>query len=312
MKRVVVVCDNTMGIPGKEIDDGLALLYLLGQEDVCIEAICCTHGNSSTEKTYAATQTLVKELGLNIPVLRGADAPSEFSGWLLSDHPAKLEGEAPSAEPSEAARFIAARASEGEAAYLLSVGAATELAAAEHLAPGCLARYQAVALMGGITHTLFVGGNVMNELNFSVDGQAASDMFAAARSGANFLLADAWNCLPLIFSTSEFSARLVDPGYAHSPVLEAYCLPWMDFTREAWNTDGFVGWDVLAAIALVHPELVDFEDFEVACNPRLLSVGYLERAQAPELAAPIKLVVPREAPQLCEHVYQSWEAALRQ
>ena len=77
MKHIVVVCDNTMGIPGKEIDDGLALLYLLGIDDVVIDAICVTHANASTEETYDATQRLMAEFGVDTPVLRGADAPSE-------------------------------------------------------------------------------------------------------------------------------------------------------------------------------------------------------------------------------------------
>lgn len=289
MKHVIVVCDNTMGIPGKEIDDGLALLYLMGVDDVVIDAICVTHGNASTEETYRATQRLIAEFGVDIPVLRGADAGSS--------------------EPSEAAYYIAAQAQRDEAGSLLSLGAVTDLAAAQRLSPGCLVRYSEIALMGGITHTLFVGGKVMDELNFSVDGQAACDTFSTARDGSRLLLADAWNCLPVTFWTSEFEKRLVGPEFCLSGVLKTYCMPWMEYARTAWNTDGFVGWDVLPAVALVRPDLVDLEPFEVACNPRLFSVGYLERAQAPEIAAPVSLIVPRDGDALCEHIYQTWQHA---
>ncbi len=311
MKHIVVVCDNTMGIPGKEIDDGLALLYLLGMDDVVIDAICVTHANASTEETYDATQRLMAEFGVDIPVLRGADAPSERMGWLPSDYPTDLKGQTSSQEPSEAAQYIAARVQNGEDVSLLSLGAATDLAAAERLSPGCLARYSEIALMGGITHSLFVGGLLMNELNFSVDGQAACDTFSTARDGARLLLADAWNCLPVTFWSKEFEERLIKPEYKLSGVLKTYCMPWMKFALSDWNTDGFVGWDVLAAVALVRPDLVELEPFEVACNPRLFSVGYLERAQAPEIAAPISLVVPRNGEALCEHIYQSWERAVQ-
>ena len=27
---LILDCDNTMGVPGRDVDDGLALLYLLG------------------------------------------------------------------------------------------------------------------------------------------------------------------------------------------------------------------------------------------------------------------------------------------
>ncbi len=75
-KNLVVVTDNTMGIPGGEIDDGLALLYLLGcPERAHVEALCATHGNDTTERTYGALCGLVRELGLeDVPVLRGAAA----------------------------------------------------------------------------------------------------------------------------------------------------------------------------------------------------------------------------------------------
>ncbi|MBQ9069080.1 MAG: nucleoside hydrolase [Eggerthellaceae bacterium] len=289
MKRIVVLCDNTMGIPGNVFDDGLALMYLLGLGDVHIEAICCTHGNNTTANTFQATCRLVEELGLDVPVFRGADAGSD--------------------QTSEAARYIAEAPDAHDGLMLLSLGATTDLAAAQKHRPGCLARYRTVSLMGGITHSLVVGGKILDELNFSVDGNAACETLRAAQEGAKLVLADAWNCLPLTFGTNDFRARLIDPGFAASSLLEAYCLPWMEFAHTTWGVDGFVGWDVLAAVALARPDYVVFEPFEVACNPQLLGVGYLERAQDATLAAPISLVVVRSAQELCEHIYKAWEQA---
>lgn len=47
MKKVLFDCDNTMGLPGRDVDDGLALLYLLGREDVDLKGVTTTYGNSS-------------------------------------------------------------------------------------------------------------------------------------------------------------------------------------------------------------------------------------------------------------------------
>ena len=33
-RKLVLVFDNTMGIPHCDVDDGLALLYLLGREEI--------------------------------------------------------------------------------------------------------------------------------------------------------------------------------------------------------------------------------------------------------------------------------------
>ena len=34
MKKIIFDCDNTIGIEGCDVDDGLTLLYLLGCKDV--------------------------------------------------------------------------------------------------------------------------------------------------------------------------------------------------------------------------------------------------------------------------------------
>ncbi len=129
MKDIVIATDNTLGIPAGEIDDGLALLYLLGCQDrVCVRAICTTHGNAPTELTNRATHVLAHALHPlldDVPVLRGADAP-RYGMPSTAD-----------CEPSAAARLIAK--SSGSNACLLSLGATTDLAAAETLRPGTLA-----------------------------------------------------------------------------------------------------------------------------------------------------------------------------
>ena len=44
---VVVDCDNTLGIPGCDVDDGTALIYLLGCPEVEIIGITTSYGNST-------------------------------------------------------------------------------------------------------------------------------------------------------------------------------------------------------------------------------------------------------------------------
>lgn len=304
MKDIVVATDNTLGIPSGEIDDGLALLYLLGCQDrVSVRAICTTHGNATTEWTHRATLGLVQALRPlldDVPVLHGADAPRYGM-------PSTAER-----KPSEAARFIA-KAS-GDGACLLSLGAVSDLAAAEALRPGALGGYSSVSLMGGTTSTLVVGGRTMNELNFSVDGLATYRLFstAAADKGprTRILLADAWNCLPLTFDGEELLARLAGPGMRGADFLREMCLPWFERGQRRWNTYGFVAWDVLAAMALAEPELLDLAPYDIALNERLLNIGYLEKAAPGVPAAHVHLVAPKDPAQAIEHIYQAWERAL--
>ena len=46
MKKIILDCDNTMGVIDCDVDDGLALLYLLGCPDVNLLGITCTYGNN--------------------------------------------------------------------------------------------------------------------------------------------------------------------------------------------------------------------------------------------------------------------------
>lgn len=333
-QHIIVVCDNTMGIPGKEIDDGLALLYLLGRKRLMakasdgngenggacgprshggleIDAICTTHGNSSTEDTTYATKLLCDELGLDIPIARGTDA---------GDYHAEGGSHA-----SEAALLLveAARAARPDDAELtvLSLGAVTDLAIAEQLEPGTLARFDRIALMGGLTEELRVGGNVMDELNFAADAPASLATFsAAAARRAPALIADAINCLPLTFSADEFVARLAPDDAPAAQFIRRTCVPWFERARREWNTHGFVGWDVLAAVALAAPNMVRARPYRMALSLPHLERGWLapadgENASAGDVGqrafADVELVTIPDPAALKEHVFEAWEAELR-
>ena len=47
-RKLLFDCDNTMGIPDCDIDDGLCLLYLLGRKDIELLGISSSFGNNKT------------------------------------------------------------------------------------------------------------------------------------------------------------------------------------------------------------------------------------------------------------------------
>ena len=78
MKNIILDFDNTMGVRGCDVDDGLALLYLLGNPERCrVLAACTTYGNAGIDVVDANTRALFEKLGLNIPVYRGAAGPGD-------------------------------------------------------------------------------------------------------------------------------------------------------------------------------------------------------------------------------------------
>ena len=91
-KRIIIDFDNTMGVRGCDIDDGLALLFLLGTEGVRVEAACTAFGNSSIDAVHDNTARMLREWDLDIPVHRGAGAPDserpQKSGLSFARQPA--------------------------------------------------------------------------------------------------------------------------------------------------------------------------------------------------------------------------------
>ena len=55
MEHLLFDCDNTFGADDCDVDDGLALLYLLGTGRADILGITCTYGNSDLETVYRCT-----------------------------------------------------------------------------------------------------------------------------------------------------------------------------------------------------------------------------------------------------------------
>lgn len=49
MDHIIFDCDNTFGVPECPIDDGLALLYLLGKPQAELLGITTAYGNGSVE-----------------------------------------------------------------------------------------------------------------------------------------------------------------------------------------------------------------------------------------------------------------------
>lgn len=63
MRKIIHDCDCTFGINGCDVDDGLALLYLLGDPEAEVLGVTTTYGNNTLEKVYENTKKFVKKIG---------------------------------------------------------------------------------------------------------------------------------------------------------------------------------------------------------------------------------------------------------
>ena len=88
MKQIVYDCDNTFGVPKCDVDDGLALLYLLGCEDAKVHGITATYGNNKIDVVYSTIRKMLKETGRkDITLKKGGakagDYDNEASDYLV-------------------------------------------------------------------------------------------------------------------------------------------------------------------------------------------------------------------------------------
>ena len=238
MKYVIFDCDSTAGLPGKPMDDALALLYLLGRPDQAqILGITCTFANGTVEEVYRCTAELLREIRReDIPLLRGAES-----------------GEDPR---TEAARFIAdtVNARPGEVT-LVAIGSLTNLYGAYLLDNSIFEKVKEIVLMGGYTAPVLYHGFHLEELNFSVNPKAAD---CVLHHGRNISILTGNNTLePSYLPKEEFMARM-GSGY-----IAEKCGYRFDVQGNRYGNPISYCWDVVATVYLLHPEL--YEDQLTHC-----------------------------------------------
>ena len=287
MKKVIIDFDNTMGVPGCDVDDGLALLYLLGNPELCrVEAACTAYGNSTIDIVHDNTLRLFELWELDIPVYRGGEGPGDME--------------------SEASRFLsqAAAGSPGELS-ILATGSTTNLLGALRADPAFLDNTAEVVLMGGVTESLVINGRYMSELNFSCDPDATLAVLQAASEGAKVSVATAQHCLP-----SFFDRKMMEDGFGANSWLVNTINYWFGDMDERYRSTGFVAWDLVAAAMLIKPWLFEGETRDVSLNRQLISAGFLESTTHDAPQARIETPVISNPAALVEDALESWQRGL--
>lgn len=251
MKQIIFDCDSTVGLPGKPMDDALALLYLLGRlEEAEVLGITCTFGNGTTAEVYRSTVHLLQEIGrTHIPLLKGAD-----------------RGEDPC---SEAARFIAetVNARPGEVS-IMAIGSMTNLYGAWLLDNTVFDKVREIVLMGGYTGPVIYHGISLDELNFSQNPAAAACVLS---HGTNISILTGNNTLEPSYLPREEFLDLVRPD----SFIAQKCGYRFDDQGNRYGDPISYCWDVVASVYLLHPEL--FTDVPTPCaiKAHALKAGWL-------------------------------------
>jgi len=269
-KRISVIydCDLTMGHSFRDVGDGLALLYILGEPRLRLRFVTTTYGNGPVGMTTRATSRLLNRLGFdNIAVLQGAAGPD--------DDP----------ETNRAARHLAdtVSASPGEI-VLIATGSMTNLKHAAALDPDFFTKLHGLYLMGGLTEPLTWNGHKLAELNLSLDPEAA---YQAIHAACPVTIATGQAGLTAVFRSPQFAAlqTLDDPV---SRLIAHQTRSWFALMRLWFQGGGFAMWDSVATLPLAHPELFEIEQVYITSTRDELGAGQL--IVDPSRHGPVRLV----------------------
>ncbi|MGB9592529.1 MAG: nucleoside hydrolase [Anaerolineae bacterium] len=283
--RVICDCDNTMGVPGKPVDDGQTILYLLGRPDIDLVGITTTFGNGTIDEVYGATAWLLRTLGReDIPLFKGAGA----------------RGEA----PGNAARFLADMAARypGEIS-VLAIGPLGNLHAAAEIDPAFFRNVKQISIMGGYFGPLKGAyWQKVPELNLSRDPEAAYAVFHAP---CPVTLMNANVCQQAPFGLRELERMSTWRG---TPIYQTL----HDWVLQCEIDEGLPGdylWDLLPAVYLSYPELFDENRVWLQSSVADLETGTLvlgERGEGAEVNMPSQI---RDVGRFYEILYDAWACA---
>lgn len=285
--RVICDCDNTMGVPGKPVDDGQTILYLLGRPDIELVGITTTFGNGTIDEVHGATEWLLRTLGReDIPLFKGAGS----------------RGEA----PGSAAHFLADMAARypGEIS-LLAIGPLGNLRAAAEVDPAFFHNIKQVSIMGGYLGPL-KGAYWQNvpELNLSQDPEAAHVVFHASCA---ITLMNANVCQQAPFGLPELERMSTWRGTPIYDVLR----DWVLRCKIDEGTPGDYLWDLLPALYLSYPELFDRNMVWLKSSVADLETGTLilgEEGQGAMVNMPSRI---RDVDRFYDILYEAWAQARR-
>jgi len=248
-QQIIFDCDNTLGIPLKEVDDGLTLLYLLGIPEIELIGITTTFGNGRIDQVFQQTQKFVAELGLEIPVLEGEGHPDQNPNT-----------------PAAAFLIEAANKHPGEIT-LLATGPLGNLHAASQLDTGFYRKLKAIHLMGGYLKPVKLGYRNLQELNLSANPIAAQSVLNAPCPVTVFT---AQACLDAPYRFKDI--RDVDYW---SPKLNWALIQWLLAFGFFTGEFVFYLWDLLPAVYLTMPHLFNIKDFRLKSTLKDLNHGML-------------------------------------
>jgi len=220
--------DPAVGVPGRDVDDGFALIQAFRSPELEIRGVSVVFGNASLEQGLPIARRLVADHAMpNIAVTGGAAVADQLG------------------EETDASRALA-DALGREALTVLMLGPATNIATVLLNHPE-LSRnaVRVIAVAGRRPGQRFVTGTTgapgHRDFNFESDPAAFQVLLDSG--------------VPLVLAPFEISSKIwigaadldrFEAGPASARALAAPSRPWLELWQNRWDVDGFNPFDTLA------------------------------------------------------------------
>ncbi|MBK4715257.1 MULTISPECIES: nucleoside hydrolase [Tenebrionibacter/Tenebrionicola group] len=264
--RIIIDCDPGNGIPGANVDDGLALALALAAPQMSLELITTVAGNTTSEVGYAVACDMLRQLGCTVPVCRGAaHALLEPAGPWRERMDTSVDdvglrylwrGVTPAAKakvsPPTAANAIGELICNNPGVItLVAVGPLTNVAMALRLFPDMAQMVKRIVIMGGV----FNVPGYLKDTNFGIDPEAAHVVLT---SGAPITVVP----MDTTTQTQMTHADLQRLAGVDNPItryLNVTMRPWIDYSMRTRGLPGCWIHDALTIAWLLDPTLCDSE-----------------------------------------------------
>ena len=234
-KKVIIDTDPAIGVPKRDIDDGLAILLLLASPEVELKGITISSGNVPAERGFQVAKDLLELVNADIPVFQGAASKAELGV----------------SNPAVNYLIETVRQNPGEIS-LLTVGPLTNVATAMMLDDTFAENLSELVIMGGTLK--FILFSVFGEFNFHMDGKAASIVLNSSIPKTVVSM----DCITHSVFQQQHLEELVQNSSEVSQYLVEVIEPWLKANRKIWfRAKGFFPWDPVAAAYVLQPDLFE-------------------------------------------------------
>lgn len=255
--KIIIDTDVSIGIPDRDVDDGLALVMAKNSPQLCISAVTLTYGNSTLANVQESMNRLNDYLGIpGICIASGA--ATSFELGKKTDAIVKM-----------------ATLLEQSKHTLVCLGPLTNVASLLQLRPDLKTQIDRIIVVAGRRpgHRFLTGNYPLShpDLNFEKDPVAAQIILDAG----NPIIFAPFEISSKVWITDNFLQKLSEAKTHTSDFLRKNCQPWLELWKEKFSTAllpniGFNPFDCLAIAILTDTDLITSEK----CDAKIDASNY--------------------------------------